>query len=306
MKINTTQFKLKPVTPYHFEYTICSHGWLDLAPFSWDKETKTLHRTHRLASGKVVLLDISGSGTEKKPTVLVDAHHPRTLTKKDQENIEIDVRRMLRMDEDLTEFYNVCNKRGKRWQKLNQGLGRLLRTPSFFEDTIKVIATINMQWGGTKGMIQRLVDVLGDPFPGDPSKKAFPTPQAIAESSMEQFKTEIKMGFRNDYVLTLAKRIVEDDFDFEAFTKSELPTKELKKELQKVKGIGNYAAAILLMSLERYDELAIDSVCRNFAAKKHFKGETPTDDEINKLYDKWGKWKFLAYWFDIWQEYHKK
>ena len=44
------------------------------------------------------------------------------------------------------------------------GIGRLLRSPTVFEDLVKVICTTNVQWGGTKRMVRELVDAFGLPF----------------------------------------------------------------------------------------------------------------------------------------------
>lgn len=305
MKINQTQLTIKPILPFHFIYTVQSHGWFQLAPFSWDEETKMLHRTHRLSNGNVVLLDIAESGSTKRPTILVTVHHPRKLTITDQHEIRSDVTRMLRTDVDLSPFYAFCLKRGKQWHPITNGLGRLLRSPSVFEDIIKTIATVNMQWGGTKGMSKRLVDTLGEPFPGDESKKAFPTPKAIAQSSPEFFQQEIKMGFRNTFVFELAQRIENKEINVESFATSDKPTGQLKKELKNIKGIGDYAAANMLMLLGRYDELTIDSVCRDFFSKKYNKGEKCSDGDILKKYQRWNEWKFLAYWYDLWTWYEK-
>ncbi|MDA1315952.1 MAG: hypothetical protein O2968_21730 [Acidobacteria bacterium] len=43
-----------------------------------------------------------------------------------------------------------------------------------------------------------------------------------------------------------------------------------------------------------------DSVCRDFTKRKHFDGRGPSDSEIRSLYEDWGEWKFLAYWYDLW------
>lgn len=305
MKINHTQIIIKPKLPFHFEYTACSHGWVDLAPNRWDAETKHVHRTQLLSNGKVVFLEISESGTSKRPNINIDVSHQRTLSLKEKNEITNIVTRMFRTDVDLSAFYAICKKKGKRWHPVTNGMGRLLRSPSVFEDIVKTIATVNMQWGGTKAMIARLVDELGEPFPGDPTQKAFPTPQSVAKSTEIFFQKKIKMGFRNPFVITLAQRITNNDLNVEDFLNSKLSTIDLKKSLKKIKGVGDYASANLLMLLDRYDELTIDTVCRDFMKKKYFKEEIPSDEEIIKKYEKWKEWKFLAYWFDLWLWYEQ-
>lgn len=306
MKIKHSPLEILPVRPFHFVHTVRSHGWVNLSPNSWDAETNTVHRTQRLSNGKMALLAIHEGGTPKRPQISIDVSHTKPLSQADQNEIVTVVNRMFRADVDLSDFYALCQKRGKQWHPITQGLGRLFRSPTVFEDIVKTMATVNMQWGGTRAMMQRLVDTLGEPFPGDNTKKAFPTPEAIADSSLEFFQKEIRMGFRNQYVITLAQRIVNQEINVEAFKHSDMTTSELKKELKKIKGIGDYAAANVLMLLGRYDEITIDSVCRDFFSKKYCKGEPSSDQDILKKYAKWGEWKFLAFWFEIWTWYHNQ
>ncbi|MEZ4614459.1 MAG: hypothetical protein R2867_02940 [Caldilineaceae bacterium] len=61
------------------------------------------------------------------------------------------------------------------------------------------------------------------------------------------------------------------------------------------------------MLLGHYGELPIDSEYRTFVARHYFGrgdsgegdgGRNPTDQELAAVYDDWGQWKYLAYWFD--------
>ena len=91
------------------------------------------------------------------------------------------------------------------------------------------------------------------------------------------------------------------DLDLEGLPTAGMPTAELKKKILGIKGIGNYAAATLLMLLGRYDTLGVDSVCRDFVKKKYFEGRVPSDTEIHAVYENWGEWRSLAYWFELWE-----
>ena len=31
-----------------------------------------------------------------------------------------------------------------------------------------------------------------------------------------------------------------------------------------------------------------------------------SDEELRAIYDAWGRWKYLAYWFDLWQTHHQR
>ncbi len=302
-EITTAHLSIAPPPPFDFQANACSNGWVVLAPNAWDSERSTLQRVERLGTGKIVLLLISGSGTIDRPRIDIQVSADSAdLTQKEQAEITAAVGRMFRLDEDLTEFYALCRQRGGAWTRITNGLGRLLRSPSIFEDVVKTICTTNIQWGGTVRMVQGLVNAHGACHPGDTDKRAFPTPQVIAALAPDTFAGTVRLGYRADYVHTLAARVASGEVDLEAWQDAAIPTPDLKKDLLDIKGVGNYAAATLLMLLGRYDELAVDTAFRRFVSRKYFDGQPPpSDGEAQAVYEDWGRWKYLAYWFDIWQ-----
>jgi 3-methyladenine DNA glycosylase/8-oxoguanine DNA glycosylase len=84
----------------------------------------------------------------------------------------------------------------------------------------------------------------------------------------------------------------------EAFRDASIPTATLKRKLLAIRGVGPYAAHTLLMLLGSYEELAIESAMRAFVRQHDFEGQNPKDKEIRAVYERWGRWQYLAYWFD--------
>ncbi|MCB0291902.1 MAG: hypothetical protein KDH97_16740 [Calditrichaeota bacterium] len=306
MKIHTTHLTLRPPDPFHFAATAYSHGWVVLLPNQWDGEKHILQRIERLPGDKVVRLTVREAGAAARPEIRIAVEHPGTLSAGEQKTLIEMVGHMFRVDEAFHDFYELCRRKGGRWEKLGQGLGRLLRSPGLFEDIVKTLCTTNIQWGGTKRMVEGLVAAYGESFAGDPAQKAFPTAEAIAAVPLEDFTAAVRLGYRAEYVHTLARRIVAGELDLSSFWDRSIPTSEMKKRLLAIKGVGNYAAATLLMLLGRYDELAVDSVFRQFVAKKYFPDAQPTDAEAQQVYADWGEWKYLAYWFDVWEGFNEQ
>jgi 3-methyladenine DNA glycosylase/8-oxoguanine DNA glycosylase len=296
-----TQLALTPKPPFDFARTAYSHGWVVLDPNQWDDKNHSIHRIEMLAAKQVVLLQIEGSDSVEEPEIRIQVEHKRQLSITEEDMVRERVSHMLRVDEDLSEFYALCEQRGGHWKKVTAGLGRLLRSPSLFEDIVKTILTTNIQWGGTKRMVRELVDAFGEPYPGQPELKAFPTPESIAAVSFETFQEKVRMGYRAPFIHQLAQNVAGGELDLSAFINHDIPTADLKKKLLGIKGVGNYAAASLLMVLGRYDDIPVDTVFREFVSKKYFNGEKPDDQTAKALYDDWGQWKYLAYWFDLWQ-----
>jgi DNA-3-methyladenine glycosylase II len=65
--------------------------------------------------------------------------------------------------------------------------------------------------------------------------------------------------------------------------------------------VGRYAAAHLLMFLGRYDTIPVDSWALKLVSHEWYQGEPVSADEVNRAFQKWGKWKGLAFWFWDWE-----
>jgi hypothetical protein len=135
-----------------------------LSPNDWHGGALT--RVEALPSGRVIAFELSSSPNSSWIRIRVPGGS--TLSAAERGVIKANVRQMLRLDEDLSDFYHLCEEMGGRWRRVTRGLGRLLRSPTVFEDVVKTICTTNIQWSGTKRMIQGLVQEFGEPLPDDP------------------------------------------------------------------------------------------------------------------------------------------
>lgn len=291
---NVHTLYLDTPTPFDFRATCRSHGWIALVPFRWHEEQTCLGRVDHLPTGQVVDLEVTPTG-DGELQILVHADAP--LSESDLESIARRVRWMLRLDEDFTEFYALIEQHPRWHRHVAPGTGRLLRSPDLFEDVVKTICTTNISWSGTKRMVARLVERFGTPLGSQPDLQAFPTPSALAEAG-EAALQEVGLGYRAAYVADLAQRVAAGELDLDAYKTFDGPVEELHRKLLALKGIGPYGAATLLMLLGSYEHLAIDSAMRDFVRTHYFDGDTPGDAEIRALYEPWGAWKYLAYWFD--------
>lgn len=283
------QFTIARPENFDLATAVCGHGWYDLAPFEWDESGRTLHYVFRNANGKT---PVAGRISERGAAILVELDNAKLPETK----VERDVRHILRMDDDMSEFYDVAASAGLNWVA-ELGAGRLLRSPTVFEDMVKTMCTTNCSWGLTKKMVANLVEKLGGP--ASKGKKAFPTPAAMAAVDEEFYRNEMKAGYRSPYFVELARRVDSGEIDPESFLGSELPTPELKKEIMKIKGFGEYAADNLLKLLGRYDGLALDSWLRSKFYAKYNKEKVCPDKKIFKHYGKFGEWQGLVMWCDM-------
>jgi len=281
--------------PFNFTSVINSHGWRQLAPFSYEESTNTLSYVLRLSNGRVIDLrfreGVDGVSVE---TEKLDRAERREVRDKAQW--------MFGLDMDFSLFYAASRQEPKLAHAKKLARGRLLRSPTVFEDVIKTILTTNTLWAATRNMTLKLVNEFGEKLPHDPDRRAFPTPEAIAASSPGFLKEKIRVGYRAPAIYQLAAQVASGALDLEVLKTSSPPTLELRKQLLTLNGVGPYAAANLLLLLGRHDFIPIDSYALKSVSNEWYRGKPITAKEVEKHFERWGEFKGLAYWFWDWEE----
>lgn len=280
--------------PFNFLSVVDSHGWLQLAPFRFDEERQILFYTDRLANGRV--LDYHMSADPKGVKVAIDGR----LGKTERSELIEKVDWMFGLDQDFTHFYRAVRGEPKLRKARRLAYGRVLRSPTFFEDVLKTILTTNTLWAATKRMNNNLIASFGDPL-ADSGCQAFPAPARIAASRERFLRQTVRVGYRAPAILELAQRVRAGELDLESFKASALPTLELRRELMKINGIGPYAAANLLMILGRSDFIPVDSWALKLVSHEWYRGKAVTPKQVERRFAKWGEFKGLAFWFWDWK-----
>jgi N-glycosylase/DNA lyase len=276
---------------FNFKRTVLSHGWCELLPFQVDRERWLLTRTLDLKEAKPVTITL----TATKRALRINSS--RRLSQAATREVIRDVRHMLRLDDDMGEFYRLLtDDRDFDWIP-TQGAGRMLRSPTVFEDLVKMICTTNCSWALTEKMVTGLVENLGRE--SNDGRRTFPTPEAMALMPVKFYVNEVRAGYRAPYLKELADRVASGDLDVEAWLKSSLSTAELIKEMRGVMGVGPYAAENLLKLVGRYDGLALDSWTRAKFFTVRNNGRKTTDKKIARYYSRFKQWRGLALWCDM-------
>lgn len=285
--------ELKIPTPktFSFRRTVASHGWYQLLPFALDTTKWELSRVIDLGEKPPVTIFLKGLKTH----VRVEASRP--LNKAEAAIALRDARHILRLDDDLQSFYLATSSEPEFAWIGEQGAGRMLRSPTVFEDLVKMICTTNCSWALTEKMVTGLVQNLGRET--NDGRRSFPTPEVMASMPLKFFVDEVRAGYRAAYLKELADRVASGELDVEQWLKSDLPTAELIKEIKSVKGAGNYAAENLLKLLGRYDGLALDSWTRARFFQLRNNGRKANDKKIARYYSRFNEWRGLALWCDV-------
>lgn len=285
--------QISTATPrnFNFKRTVISHGWRELLPFEFDQTRWVLKRVLDFEGSAPLTVTIRATGRELR----IDAS--RRLSKRATERIARDVRHMLRLDDDMTSFYREMKQAPDFEWIVRQGAGRMLRSPTVFEDLVKMICTTNCSWTLTDKMVTGLVQNLGRE--SNDARRTFPTPEAMALMPVKFYVNEVRAGYRAAYLKELADRVASGSLKVEEWLESPLPTAELIKQVKSVKGVGNYAAENLLKLLGRYDGLALDSWTRAKFFQVRNNGRKATDKKIARYYSRFKEWRGLALWCDM-------
>ena len=135
--------------------TVQSHGWVALEPWKWDEEAGVLSRTDLIGGPTTITVTQSGP---RAIDVRAEAENST-----DMSAVETTVRRWLSLDWDPNEAIEVASAVDTdvadviRW-----GGGRFLRGSTFYEDYLKTVCTVQINWAGTKRMASRLVEEIGE------------------------------------------------------------------------------------------------------------------------------------------------
>jgi 3-methyladenine DNA glycosylase/8-oxoguanine DNA glycosylase len=281
--------------PVDFRRTVASHGVADLPPNRIDEDAWTLELTLPVDGKPPRTVRISeGRRGHAKLEVL-----GRKPARADLDRVRLQVAHVLRLDEDLSPFYELA-ARDPNLSWVTSGAGRLLRSPTVFEDVVKTICTTNCTWSATVRMVTALVESLGDPgpFADGPYGRAFPTPAAMARKTSAFYSETVRAGYRGAYLRDLAKAIASGKLDLEALARAsteELPDEEVAARLLALPGVGPYAAAHIMMLLGRYTPLVLDSWTR----PKYLKvsgAKRAKDTTIERRFRRYGEYAGLAFW----------
>ncbi|HEY6106480.1 MAG TPA: Fe-S cluster assembly protein HesB, partial [Anaeromyxobacteraceae bacterium] len=291
--------------PFDLDLTVRSHGFYDLAPWHYDADRRVLARPLRLASGRVVRAEVA----EGPGGLLFRALAAGRLGPAEAGEARGLLRRCLSLDDDLAGFRAAAEAAEARraagtgrdlpdlrWA-LQRGAGRLLRSPTVWEDAVKTLCTTNCSWALTRAMVARLCEALGEAGPG--GERAFPTPEALAARPERFFRDVVRAGYRAPFLRGLARAVAAGRLDLEGWRTGPLDGAGLRAALLEVDGFGPYAAEHLARLLGRHDFPALDAWTREKLRTLRGMRRPPAERTVRRWYAAYGPWAGLAMWLEV-------
>jgi 3-methyladenine DNA glycosylase/8-oxoguanine DNA glycosylase len=278
--------------------TFVSHGFSDLPPTRLDDSAKSLEVTLRVGRGKPRRVRIRPG---RRGFASLDVLGSARVSDRARAEIARGIARVLGLDQDLSRFYEIAAlDPDLAWAA--RGAGRMLRSPTVFEDVVKTICTTNCSWSLTTTMVRALVSNIGGAASGyeaDPLANAFPTPAAMASAPDAFYRDVVRAGYRARYLSALSRLVAEGEIDLERLagvSRDELSDGELDALLRSLPGVGPYAAAHIMMTLGRSSLLILDSWTRPTYARLRGLKTMPSDRTIERRFRRYGDHAGLAFW----------
>jgi 3-methyladenine DNA glycosylase/8-oxoguanine DNA glycosylase len=278
--------------------TMTSHGLASLPPIELDEERVTLTTTLAVPGGPPRTVRVSPGKPEHARLEVVG----RPPGRRGAEALAATVRHVLHMDENLSEFYALArDDPDLSW--VARGAGRMIRSPTVFEEIVRIVCTTNCSWALTTKMITSLVEHLGERAPGAPTTgwrgRTFPTAEAMAAAPPRFYREVVRAGYRGPYLKSLARSVATGALDLEALGRVSaevMSDDEVEAALLALPGVGPYAAAHIMLLLGRYSRLILDSWTRPTYARLLGRKKPVTDTAILRRFRRFGRYAGLAFW----------
>jgi N-glycosylase/DNA lyase len=284
--------------PVDFARTLLSHGVADLPPNEIAPDGTVLS-TVLTAGGAASLVELVFEGAGRaRLRAPAGAKAPPSAQRP---ALVAQIRHMLRLDEDLSGFYLLAGSDpALAW--VVAGAGRMMRSPTVFEDLVKTICTTNCAWSATVRMVTALVGELGTEAAGACERRAFPAAAAVADAGEAFFRDVARAGYRGPYLRAVADGVASGRLDLEALRDPALPDEEVADRLLQIAGVGPYAMAHMMMLLGRYRRLILDSWTRPKYRRVTGRARI-TDKGIERAFRRYRQFAGLAFWLMLTEDW---
>lgn len=234
--------------------TALAHAGVGLAPSGWDGQRLHL----RLPGGPVAVdRDLTVTWRGAPPDVAV-------------------VRRVLALDDDLEPLWQACDAVEELAWVRSTGTGRVLRSPTVWQDVVGALAQVRSSYRGAQGRMRALVGDGPFPAPGDVAGR----PQLTG------------WGLREPWLRALATAVDAGVVEPERWLGPRLDDDAVHEQLLALPGIGQFTAAQLMPLLGRPRPMVLDGWLRTQLGDA-------SDAVLVARYAPAGRWAGTAAWLDV-------
>ena len=200
------------------------------------------------------------------------------------------------LEANLTDFYKTAQNDeilANLCQRFH-GL-RMVGMPDLFESLVWSIIGQQINLNFAYSLKERLVKNFGKSLVyNDETFFALPTPEKLANLSLEDFQPHQFSRSKAQYILNISRAFADGNLSQRDLEK--LPFEEIREKLVQIKGVGNWTANYSMMkSLKNYDAFPVEDVGLHNAVKTQYSLEgKPSVATLNLMSEKWSGWKGYA------------
>jgi DNA-3-methyladenine glycosylase II len=237
--------EIEAVLPYSFELTLHK-------PASWwwstpDEvfENGTCWTATRFNS-ELLGLKLRSTGTLQKPQIHCTVYSKTKVDASEKQHITRMLKRALKTEEDLTEFYRLSHKDPILRDVVKDLYG--MHTVGWPELFPALILAVTLQMAPMKRSNQ-MMDLLNAKF-GDQANfdgktiRYWPSAETIANSTVEELKAKAKLGYRATNLTAIAKALTQGFPTMDEL--QAMQPEEVKKKLMTLQGISDYSAELVM------------------------------------------------------------
>ncbi|HMA06001.1 MAG TPA: DNA-3-methyladenine glycosylase [Methanomicrobiales archaeon] len=284
--------------PFDFDLSasIFSEGDPDIRSY----RDGTFRQVLRLG-GRLVLVDVTAGGTVDRPQVGVEVRPgpiPPGIRKVAGETVS----RLFNLDLDLSPFERevgadpVMSAMSQRLRGLKPP-----RTATVFEALIDSITEQQISLTAAHSIERRIVRTFGGTLEVEGHAYfAFPSPERLADASLEELRICGLSGKKAEYINGIARRVREGTLDLENHEPGE-ETADIIRDLTAIRGVGVWTAELAaLRGLSRLDAIPADDLGIRRAISRYYSRESRIDTtEARRIAEAWGRWRGLAAYYLI-------
>ena len=296
-------FEMEAFPPYNFELTVHKPLGYHLLTPGEVYCRGTLWTAIELASGKPVGLRLKSIGTVDNPKIHGAIFSDEKLSEEEERALFNTIARCLELNTDMSDFYSMAEHDQVLSQVKTDLYGmRRGHHQLLFHD---IVRAITMQWASlerTKQMLRLLFQVYGRMISFDNHTiSAWFTARQIAQANLQDLLERCKLGFRAKYLKDIANLIHKGDL-LSLERLEEMSAEDAKRELMKLKGIGEYSAEIALPHMERFpiDTWSVKVFWKLFFANRTMPPLKNAMEEVRAYAkERWKRWRGYAFIYII-------
>jgi DNA-3-methyladenine glycosylase II len=237
--------EVEAVPPYSFELTVHKPaGWWWSTPDEVfeDNTCWTATRFKNMLLG----LKLRFTGALQKPRIECTMFSNADLSRVEKQQIMLRIKRALRTEEDLTEFYKLARKDEILSAVVKDLYGmHTVAWPELFPALILAVTLQMAPMKRSNQMMELLIDNFGEQTRFDGKAiRYWPSPEKLSTSTVDELKAKAKLGYRAANLIAIAKALQQGFPTMEDFWK--MGFEEAKKQLLTLRGIGDYSADIIV------------------------------------------------------------